>query len=148
MDARVIFSRETRQKLNNPALSEKAKRRLRIERVMQFIDSQPAGAIRHIHVLQATGFDPKSPNEYQRAKTLVDAMIRDGLIDHDGEQYSRSAHYKVKKTTLEATRQAYRKGYSLEQLEKDAIAFFWETGNDSLRAFVQHKVSSQEHREK
>ena len=144
MDARVTFSRETRQKLANPGLSSENKRRLRIGRVLEFIDHQPAGQpIAHADVIAAAGFDVKSPNEYAKGRYLIQWLIKDCTIEHDGKRNARKAHYKIKKTTPEAVRTAHNNGYSLSQLEKDAKEFVWSTGSDSLRDFVQSKLNKE-----
>ena len=138
MDARVVFSRETRQKLSN-VINEEHRAKLRTTRVMEFIDQYPAGKeIVHMDVIRAAGFDVSNQNEYFRGRALIERMIKQGLIEHDGQRRSRAAHYKVKKTTLEVVHRTFNDKYSTQQIEQEARNFLWDTGSDSLREFIKH----------
>jgi hypothetical protein len=139
MDARIKIGRETRQKLDNPVLDEAAKRKLRMQRVIEFIDKTPPGKpIKNTDVILSAGYDVSDNNDYANGYYLIKQMIEQGMIARQSEPRKQTAYYKVIKSTLEATSRI--RTYSLSNLEKEAKEFLWNTGSDSLREFVNYKV--------
>ena len=139
MDARIKISRETRQKLDNPVLDDVAKRKLRMQRVIEFIDKQPPGKrIKNSDVVASAGYNPSDKNEYANGYYLIKQMLEKGMIDRQTEPHKQTAHYKVIKSSLEATARVH--SYTLSNLEKEAKEFLWNTGSDSLREFINYKL--------
>lgn len=138
MDARVILSRETRHKLANPALDDQGRKKIRITRVIEFIDKIPAGKLAaNADIIAAAGYNIKDANDYAKGNYFINKLVKDGVIERDMKPYAKFAHYKVKKTTPQAI-QRVKPGYSLEQLEADAKEYSWVENSDSLRAFIQY----------
>lgn len=76
--SRVTFSKETRLKLQNPALDYAKRRKLKIERVKEYIREQPAGTkFRMEDLIAAAGYNE---DQYASGYGFITALNRSGIL--------------------------------------------------------------------
>lgn len=80
--SKVSFFSETKLALTNPILSKKKKRELRINRLKDYIRSQPVGTtFRMMDLMAAAGYDPANSGQYASGFGFLTALNKRGIID-------------------------------------------------------------------
>lgn len=156
--SRLVISPETREKLNNPVLSPMKKRQLREQMIIESIRKAVGGSRTKQELIVAAGFSPDAKtNSYAAGHTLINSMIKRGLITHNAtnafrknwtvladvkvtpsakavaqEVVTPKAEVKPELVVEERPKVVVNKG-TLLNLAKE---FAWKHNSDSLRDFV------------
>lgn len=154
--SKLVISPETREKLNNPVLSPMKKRQLREQFIIESIRKAVGGTRTKQELIVAAGFShDATTNSYAAGHTLINSMIKRGLITHnDTKSFKKNwtvlADVKVtpspktvakevvgtpQSTQVELKEKAPVSAVELVQLAKD---FAWENNTDSLRDFIAY----------
>lgn len=156
--SRVIITQETRERLNNEALSPMKKRELREQMVIESIRKAVGGTRTKQELIAAAGYNPLgSTPDYASGLQLITSMIKRGLITHNAtstfkKNWTVIGDVKVKpivtptpeavaqeivaptpELTVEEKPKAQVNKGTLLNLAKE---FAWEKNSDSLREFI------------
>lgn len=152
--SKISISHETRAKLNNQALSPVKKRELRENMVKERIRSAVGGECTKQELVAAAGYDPDAKsNDYANGVTLINSMLKRGLIAHNGTSKFRKAWTVIEQAPkrvpnvtptpaqvaaeLMVELKDYKHLSSISLLDM-AKTFAWTHNSDSLREFIDY----------
>lgn len=157
--SKVIITQETRARLNNEALSPAKKRQLREQMIIESIRKAVGGTRTKQELIAAAGYSPDAKsNSYAMGHTLVNSMIRRGLITHNNTRAFRKNWTVLSEVTVtpqpkavaEAIVEKKKEAVELVVEEKPKVIvnkgtllnlakqFAWEKNSDSLREFIDY----------
>lgn len=165
--SKVIITQETRDRLNNQALSPMKKRQLREQMIIESIRRAVGGTRTKQELIAAAGFNPVgTSNDYANGLALITSMVRRGIITHNDtsafkKNWTVLSDVKIKPAvtpTPEAIAQEIvapkvenAPGIVVEEKPKVQVnkgtlinlakEFAWEKNSDSLREFIDFTKS-------
>ena len=157
--SKLTITQETREKLNNPALSPIRKRELREQMIIESIRKAVGGTRTKQELIAAAGFSPiGTSNEYANGLALITSMVKRGLITHnDTSSFKKNwtvlADVKTRpiikpkpeviaKEVVQPEPELVVEERPKVQVNKGTLLnlakeFAWEKNSDSLREFIE-----------
>lgn len=162
MNARVIITQETREKLDNPVLSPAKKRELREQLIIESIRKAVGGTRTKQELIAAGGYDPRGTTaSYAAGLQHLSSMVKRGLITHNAtssfkKNWTVLADVKTKPAVTpkpeavaeEIVKPEVKPELIVEEKPKVQVnkgtllnlakEFAWKRNSDSLREFIEY----------
>lgn len=146
--SKVTFFRETQARMSSPVLDAKKKRKLKIERVKEYVRSKPAGTkFQYVDLIYAAGYNAAQEKQYNAGYAFIKGLDAKGIIKIEKTNKYRkevtipsdaNAQTPLKKIVNQLPKPENTRVISITEIEQKARNLSWHNPDkhNDLRAFI------------